>query len=89
MQVFSGEISACCGRLLFSKLVHAASKACALQADNFMSTFIVQGPFTYEALPPSDIRFVPLKQTREFNAAELLQVSRSAAPCRLPDCRPR
>ena len=32
----------------------------------------IQGPFTYEALPPQDIRFVPLKQTREFNAKELL-----------------
>lgn len=35
----------------------------------------MQGPFTYEALPPEDIKFVPLKQTREFNAAELMQVS--------------
>ncbi|BDA44356.1 Phenylalanine-tRNA ligase beta subunit [Coccomyxa sp. Obi] len=33
----------------------------------------VQGPFTYEALSPADIVFRPLKQTREFNAAELLQ----------------
>ncbi|PNW74324.1 hypothetical protein CHLRE_13g603900v5 [Chlamydomonas reinhardtii] len=33
----------------------------------------IQGPFTYEALPPEDIRFVPLKQTREFNAKELMQ----------------
>lgn len=33
----------------------------------------VQGPFSYEALPPEDIRFVPLKQTREFQARELLQ----------------
>lgn len=33
----------------------------------------VQGPFTYEALPPEDIRFVPLKQTREFHARELLE----------------
>ena len=32
----------------------------------------IQGPFTYEALPPQDIRFVPLKQTREFEAKELL-----------------
>lgn len=32
----------------------------------------IKGPFTYEALPPEDIRFVPLKQTREFNARELL-----------------
>jgi hypothetical protein len=33
----------------------------------------VQGPFSYEALPPEDIRFVPLKQTREFDARELLE----------------
>eukprot|EP00198_Chlamydomonas_reinhardtii_P009783 XP_001699120.1 predicted protein [Chlamydomonas reinhardtii] len=33
----------------------------------------MHGPFTYEALPPEDIRFVPLKQTREFNAKELMQ----------------
>jgi hypothetical protein len=33
-----------------------------------------QAPFSYEALPPEDIRFVPLKQTREFNAKELMQV---------------
>ena len=36
----------------------------------------VQGPFTYEALPPQDIRFVPLKQTQEFDAAGLMQVGR-------------
>ncbi|GAB4814215.1 hypothetical protein N2152v2_001261 [Parachlorella kessleri] len=33
----------------------------------------IQGPFTFEALPPEDIKFVPLKQTREFNAKELLE----------------
>jgi len=33
----------------------------------------VKGPFTYEALPPEDIRFVPLKQEREFSAAELME----------------
>ena len=33
----------------------------------------MQGPFTYEALPPSEISFVPLKQSRAFTAAELLQ----------------
>ncbi|CAK0774111.1 hypothetical protein CVIRNUC_004136 [Coccomyxa viridis] len=33
----------------------------------------LQGPFTYEALPPSEISFVPLKQSRAFTAAELLQ----------------
>ncbi|KAL4427309.1 hypothetical protein ABPG77_003218 [Micractinium sp. CCAP 211/92] len=33
----------------------------------------IRGPFTYEALPPEDISFVPLKQTQEFNARDLLQ----------------
>ncbi|KAL4440220.1 hypothetical protein ABPG75_003221 [Micractinium tetrahymenae] len=33
----------------------------------------IRGPFTYEALPPEDISFVPLKQTEEFNARDLLQ----------------
>ena len=33
----------------------------------------MQGPFTYEALPPSEISFVPLKQSQAFTAAELLQ----------------
>ncbi len=40
-----------------------------------MSDIVVQGPFTYEALPPSEISFVPLKQSRAFNAAELMQVN--------------
>ena len=31
-------------------------------------------PFTYEALPPAAISFVPLKQTRAFRADELLEV---------------
>jgi len=33
----------------------------------------IKGPFTYEALPPEDIRFVPLKQTQEFRANDLMQ----------------
>ena len=33
----------------------------------------LQGPFTYEARTPSQIRFVPLKQEKEFNAQDLLQ----------------
>eukprot|EP00798_Chlamydomonas_sp_ICE-L_P030412 gene30412-35417_t len=33
----------------------------------------IQGPFTYEALPPQDIKFMPLKQTKEFRADELMQ----------------
>lgn len=32
----------------------------------------VKGPFTYEALPPKDIKFVPLNQTQEMNGEELM-----------------
>lgn len=33
----------------------------------------IQGPFRYQALPPKDIKFVPLNQTKEFDAAELIE----------------
>lgn len=32
----------------------------------------ITGPFTYEALPPEEIRFVPLNQTKEMNAKEMM-----------------
>ncbi|KAJ5894157.1 Phenylalanine--tRNA ligase beta subunit [Penicillium taxi] len=32
----------------------------------------VQGPFTYEALAPKDIKFVPLNQSKEMNGEELM-----------------
>jgi phenylalanyl-tRNA synthetase beta chain len=32
----------------------------------------IKGPFTYKALPPKDIKFVPLNQTKEMNAEELM-----------------
>ena len=34
----------------------------------------IQGPFVYEALPPNDIRFKPLNQTKEYTAAEMMQL---------------
>lgn len=33
----------------------------------------IKGPFTYEALPPKDIKFKPLNQTKEMNAEEMMQ----------------
>lgn len=33
-----------------------------------------RGPFSYEALPPAAISFVPLKQSRAFKADELMEV---------------
>eukprot|EP00227_Mantoniella_beaufortii_P009897 CAMPEP_0197580416 /NCGR_PEP_ID=MMETSP1326-20131121/4211_1 /TAXON_ID=1155430 /ORGANISM="Genus nov. species nov., Strain RCC2288" /LENGTH=596 /DNA_ID=CAMNT_0043144159 /DNA_START=57 /DNA_END=1847 /DNA_ORIENTATION=+ len=37
----------------------------------------LKGPFTYEALPAEDINFTPLKQTRSFNARELMEFYKS------------
>ena len=33
----------------------------------------IQGPFYYDAKKPEEIKFIPLKQTREFNAKDLLE----------------
>ncbi|KAL8728884.1 MAG: hypothetical protein Q9166_005124 [cf. Caloplaca sp. 2 TL-2023] len=33
----------------------------------------IEGPFTYEALPPEDIKFVPLNQSRSMTAVELMK----------------
>lgn len=33
----------------------------------------IQGPFTYAALPPKDISFVPLNQEKCMNGAELME----------------
>ncbi|XP_057474168.1 phenylalanine--tRNA ligase beta subunit, cytoplasmic-like [Actinidia eriantha] len=37
----------------------------------------LEGPFTYEALPPSQINFVPLKQVFSFKADELMEFYKS------------
>lgn len=37
----------------------------------------IQGPFTYEALPPQEINFVPLKQEQSFRADELMEFYKS------------
>ncbi|XP_064385368.1 phenylalanine--tRNA ligase beta subunit-like [Halichondria panicea] len=34
----------------------------------------VEGPFTYEALPPEQIKFKPLNQTREYTAVEMMEL---------------
>jgi phenylalanyl-tRNA synthetase beta chain len=33
----------------------------------------IKGPFTYEALPPKDINFIPLNQTKKMNGEDLMQ----------------
>ncbi|KAL2503472.1 putative phenylalanine--tRNA ligase beta subunit [Abeliophyllum distichum] len=37
----------------------------------------IEGPFTYEALTPPEINFVPLKQTKNFRADELMEFYKS------------
>ncbi|XP_020276818.1 phenylalanine--tRNA ligase beta subunit, cytoplasmic [Asparagus officinalis] len=37
----------------------------------------LQAPFSYEALPPSEINFVPLKQVKKFRADELMEFYKS------------
>jgi hypothetical protein len=33
----------------------------------------IKGPFTYEALPPEQIEFVPLNQTKKMNGKQLME----------------
>ena len=33
----------------------------------------IEGPFTYDALPPEQISFIPLNQTKKLNGHELMQ----------------
>jgi len=44
------------------------------RAESSCMVLTLQAPFTYEALPPEKINFVPLKQKKSFNAKELMQV---------------
>ncbi|XP_042459888.1 phenylalanine--tRNA ligase beta subunit, cytoplasmic-like [Zingiber officinale] len=37
----------------------------------------IEGPFSYEALPPQEINFVPLKQEKIFRVDELLEYYKS------------
>ena len=40
----------------------------------------IKPPFVYKALPPKQIRFIPLKKTTEMDAAELMVVYEVWAP---------
>ena len=52
-----------------AELVDARAAPCVLHATQGIC---VQGPFQYRAMDPTDIHFVPLKQTRQFRADQLL-----------------
>jgi phenylalanyl-tRNA synthetase beta subunit len=46
---------------------------CTLWRSYHFSGYLVQGPFSYRALDPTDITFVPLKQTEAFQADALME----------------
>eukprot|EP00743_Colponemidia_sp_Colp-15_P001397 GILK01001532.1.p1 GENE.GILK01001532.1~~GILK01001532.1.p1 ORF type:complete len:604 (+),score=105.96 GILK01001532.1:43-1812(+) len=58
---------------LQDKLHHNICRKRTLVAIGTHDYTSVQGPFTYEALPPSDIAFRPLNQTKTFRGDELMQ----------------
>jgi phenylalanyl-tRNA synthetase beta chain len=33
----------------------------------------IEGPFTFDALPPEEISFIPLNQTKKMNGHELMK----------------
>lgn len=34
----------------------------------------IKGPFVYEAKEPADINFIPLNQTKQYSAVELMEL---------------
>ncbi|CAG9836260.1 unnamed protein product [Diabrotica balteata] len=57
---------------LQDKLHHNICRKRSLVAIGTHDYDTIKGPFTYDAKPPKDIRFVPLNQEKEFSAEELM-----------------
>ena len=70
---------------LQDKLHHNLARQRSLVAIGTHDLDTLKGPFTYEALPPKDIKFIPLNQTKEMNGEELMEFyevgARSVAIC--------
>ena len=47
----------------------------------------IKGPFTYEALPPEEIKFVPLNQSKELNGRELMEFYEVILESTISNCR--
>jgi hypothetical protein len=41
--------------------------------DSSSQGLAIKGPFTYEALPPEQIEFIPLNQTKKMNGKQLME----------------
>lgn len=46
----------------------------------------ISGPFTYTARPPSEIRFKPLNQSKEYTASEIMDLYRVGVLSKLFTC---
>jgi hypothetical protein len=46
----------------------------------------VKGPFTYEALAPKDIKFVPLNQTQQMDGNQLMEFYTVSNGSRMSHC---
>nr|CAD1837671.1 unnamed protein product [Ananas comosus var. bracteatus] len=62
---------------LQDKLHHNICRRRTLVAIGTHDLDALEGPFSYEALPPTEINFVPLKQAKSFRADELLEFYKS------------
>ncbi|XP_062505124.1 phenylalanine--tRNA ligase beta subunit-like [Corticium candelabrum] len=59
---------------LQDKLHHNICRKRSLVAIGTHDLDTLEGPFSYEALPPGEIRFKPLGQTKEYTAVELMEL---------------
>lgn len=62
---------------LQDKLHHNIARKRTLVAIGTHDLDTVSGPFSYEALPPTDISFVPLSQSKAFRGDELVEFYRT------------
>ncbi|XP_073005660.1 phenylalanine--tRNA ligase beta subunit, cytoplasmic [Typha latifolia] len=62
---------------LQDKLHHNICRRRTLVAIGTHDLDTLQGPFSYEALPPTEIEFVPLKQVKSFKANDLMEYYKS------------
>lgn len=46
----------------------------------------IKGPFTYEALSPEEINFIPLNQTKSMSAVELMKFYEVCQNTNIPIC---
>lgn len=58
---------------LQDKLHHTIGRKRSLVSIGTHDLDTISAPFVYKALPPAEIRFVPLNETEEFSATELME----------------